>query len=362
MPRFPADHVTRYAFRVGCPFKDQSSVGVLPTMTAAGDDTSSEKQYKWQVMEDRVSTTSSVTLSYLFYSDGALVRLFQTSLNSTDHLWKKESNSSPCLFKCLYTLGYFRKSWHELWRLPGAPVFPLLSPFSELTRDEPWGALVNRVVFTWRSVSHAPRCPKSPGRKRLVLAQTVLGLWVAGAVSCLQGKRHRVSTASPGAALEADREAHCEKKPSSGLGVWGEKRAHNSCCRISALKKLFPRISLVAQMAQCLPTGQESWVRFLGQEDPLEKEMATRSSTLAWKIPWTEDPGSLQPMGSQRVRNNWAASLSLSRPQMTPSPGFLGEWIDLGLNLQDPFLGQGDSPWTYFFLTMPVGAIYMSRT
>ena len=87
MPRCPADHVTRYAFRVGCPIKDQSSVGFLPTMTAAGDDTSSEKQYKWQVMGDRVSTTSSLTLSYLlFYSDGALVRLFQTSLNSTDHL------------------------------------------------------------------------------------------------------------------------------------------------------------------------------------------------------------------------------------------------------------------------------------
>ena len=46
---------------------------------------------------------------------------------------------------------------------------------------------------------------------------------------------------------------------------------------------------------------QETWVRFLGLEDPLEKEMATHSSILAWKIPWTEEPGGLQSMGSQRV-------------------------------------------------------------
>ena len=50
-----------------------------------------------------------------------------------------------------------------------------------------------------------------------------------------------------------------------------------------------------------LPTVWETWVQSLGQEDPLEKEMATHSSTLAWKIPWTEEPGRLQSMGSQRV-------------------------------------------------------------
>ena len=59
--------------------------------------------------------------------------------------------------------------------------------------------------------------------------------------------------------------------------------------------------SLVAQMVKCLPMMQETRVRFLGGEDPLEKEMATHSSTLAWKIPWTEEPGGLQSMGSQRV-------------------------------------------------------------
>ena len=55
-----------------------------------------------------------------------------------------------------------------------------------------------------------------------------------------------------------------------------------------------------------LPEVQETWVLSLGWEDPLEKEMATHSSTLAWKIPWTEEPGRLQSMGSQRVGYDWA--------------------------------------------------------
>ena len=59
--------------------------------------------------------------------------------------------------------------------------------------------------------------------------------------------------------------------------------------------------SLVAQMVKCLPTMLETQVQSLGQEDALEKEMATHSSTLAWKIPRTEEPGRLQCMGSQRV-------------------------------------------------------------
>ena len=62
--------------------------------------------------------------------------------------------------------------------------------------------------------------------------------------------------------------------------------------------------SLMAQMVKRLPTVQETWVQSLNQEDSLEKEMATHSSTLAWKIPWTEEPGRLQSMGSQRVRQD----------------------------------------------------------
>ena len=63
-------------------------------------------------------------------------------------------------------------------------------------------------------------------------------------------------------------------------------------------------IFLVAQMIKHLPTMQETWVQSLCQEDLLEKEMAPRSSTLAWRIPWTEEPGGLQSTGSQRVRHD----------------------------------------------------------
>ena len=62
--------------------------------------------------------------------------------------------------------------------------------------------------------------------------------------------------------------------------------------------------SLVAQRVKNLPAIQETWVQSLGQEDPLEKEMATHSSTLAWRIPRTEEPGGLQSMVSQRVGHN----------------------------------------------------------
>ena len=61
---------------------------------------------------------------------------------------------------------------------------------------------------------------------------------------------------------------------------------------------------LVAQTVKCLSIMQETWVPSLSQEDPLEKEMATHSSILAWRIPWTEEPGRLQSMGSQRFRHS----------------------------------------------------------
>ena len=58
----------------------------------------------------------------------------------------------------------------------------------------------------------------------------------------------------------------------------------------------------MAQMVKCLPTMQETQVQVLGQEDPLEEGMETHSSILAWRIPWTEEPGGLQSKGLQRVR------------------------------------------------------------
>ena len=65
-----------------------------------------------------------------------------------------------------------------------------------------------------------------------------------------------------------------------------------------------PRAALVAQTVKNLPAMQETRVQSLGGEDPLEKGMATHSSILAWRIPWTEEPGGLQSMGSQRVGHN----------------------------------------------------------
>ena len=61
---------------------------------------------------------------------------------------------------------------------------------------------------------------------------------------------------------------------------------------------------MVAQKVKDLPAIWETQVQFLGLEDPLEKEIATYSSILSWRIPWTEEPGGLQSMGSQRVRHN----------------------------------------------------------
>ena len=90
---------------------------------------------------------------------------------------------------------------------------------------------------------------------------------------------------------------------------------HVDCCL--GTQTLLPSFmwfgaSLVAQMVKHLPAMQETWVRSLGWENPLEKEMATHSSTLAGKIPWTEEPSRLQSMGLQRDRHDWATSLSTS--------------------------------------------------
>ena len=84
------------------------------------------------------------------------------------------------------------------------------------------------------------------------------------------------------------------------------------------------RASLIAQLVvKNLPTVQETRFLSLGRENPLEKELTTHSSILAWKIPWTEEPGRLQSMGSQRVRHDWATNTSLHPP-------LLG-WIVFGL-------------------------------
>ena len=88
---------------------------------------------------------------------------------------------------------------------------------------------------------------------------------------------------------------------------WVRKLETSLCVKYRTL-----RPSLVAQAVKRLPTMRETRVRSLGREDPLEKEMATHSSILAWKIPWTEELGWLLSMGSQRVGHDWATSLFTS--------------------------------------------------
>ena len=88
-----------------------------------------------------------------------------------------------------------------------------------------------------------------------------------------------------------------------------EKPLHRIVCKSVLISSVI--YNKMAQRVKRLPARWETWVRSLGQEDPLEKEMATHSSTLAWKIPRTEKPGRLQSIGSQRVGHDRATSLSL---------------------------------------------------
>ena len=79
--------------------------------------------------------------------------------------------------------------------------------------------------------------------------------------------------------------------------------------------------SLLAQMVKNLPVMLETWVQSLGWEDPLEQVMATHSNILTCRIPWTEEPGRLQSMGSQRVGHNWATFTSLGCHKWSSSTG-----------------------------------------
>ena len=99
---------------------------------------------------------------------------------------------------------------------------------------------------------------------------------------------------------------------------------------------LVKRASLVAQMVKNLPAMQETWVQSLGWEDPLEKGKATHSSILAWRIPQTEEPGGLQPTGSQRIGHDWvtwkkrSSPVKPSKPSM-PGPLFVGSSLTINL-------------------------------
>ena len=101
--------------------------------------------------------------------------------------------------------------------------------------------------------------------------------------------------------------------------------------------------SLVAQTVKRLPAMRETWVQCLDREDPLEKKMAPNSSTLAWKIPWMEEPGRLQSMSLQRVRHNWATSVSVF--QFHAACRVLIPWT--GIEPMSPVVNvQTPNPWT----------------
>ena len=110
--------------------------------------------------------------------------------------------------------------------------------------------------------------------------------------------------------------------------IWASK---NWCFWTVVLEKTLEspldskRASLVAQRLKRLPAMWETWVLSLGREDPLEKEMATHSSILAWRIPWTEEPGGLQPTGSQRVGHDWSTLLTSNQEREIPSSIGKGE-------------------------------------
>ena len=97
----------------------------------------------------------------------------------------------------------------------------------------------------------------------------------------------------------------CKRKLVLLLGLPGHR---GSLVTILAWTICYQRASLVTQTVKNLLTMWETRVQLLGQEDPLEKGMATHSSILAWRIPWTEETGGLQSMGSQRVRHDWATN------------------------------------------------------
>ena len=97
-----------------------------------------------------------------------------------------------------------------------------------------------------------------------------------------------------------------KKKISGCQRFWGREALYQKSPVLQLLIKTFSYDivivdTVVAQMVKCLPAMQEAWVQSLGQEDPLEKEMATHSSILACKIPWMEESGRLQSMRSKRV-------------------------------------------------------------
>ena len=110
--------------------------------------------------------------------------------------------------------------------------------------------------------------------------------------------------------------------------------------------------SLVAQTVKNQPAVQETWVQSMGWEDPLEKGMTTHSSILAWRIPWTEEPGRLESMGSQRVLHDWAINTHTT-PLILGLGGWTGEGTEVllaAVTICSDFKAQEEEMCHYFSL------------
>ena len=120
------------------------------------------------------------------------------------------------------------------------------------------------------------------------------------------------------------RQCSCLENPRDGRAWWaavyGVPQSRTRLKRLSSSSSPREWVSLLAQSVKNLPAMQETRVRSLGREDPLEKEMATYSSTLAWRIPWTEEPCGLQSTGAR----SWTHLKQLNwRRKWQPTPVFL---------------------------------------
>ena len=147
--------------------------------------------------------------------------------------------------------------------------------------------------------------------------------WWFTASGGYRNKTLRIPSESPTGLILYYKHRRCKPAASLQLGcttlqVWpGDqtKKARSGssrkswASRIASIHVLLHWASLVAQTGKHLPATWETWFWSLDWEDPLEKEMATHSSTLSWIIPWTEEPSRQQSMGSQKVGHDWATSL-----------------------------------------------------
>ena len=171
--------------------------------------------------------------------------------------------SSPCLLHLLH------------WQVGSLPLAPARRPFMTSPNLNSLPSLVAQAVKSICLQCRRPRLDpwvkKIPWRRR----------WQPTAV-LLPGESHGW-------------------KSLVGYNPWGRKESDTTERLHFHFLSTLIRASLVAQRVKHLPARRETWVRSLGGEDPLEKEMATHSSILAWKTPWTEKPGRLQSMELQRV-------------------------------------------------------------